>query len=70
MPSSPPGTCRIRAARGCALSHGKAIADFLFAEDKPFLLVLEDDFTIRASADFLAGLEGPSAMPDSGTSSC
>jgi GR25 family glycosyltransferase involved in LPS biosynthesis len=45
-------------ARGCALSHGKAIADFLFAEEKPFLLVLEDDFTIRADADFLAGLEG------------
>ena len=44
-------------ARGCALSHGKAIADFLFAEDKPFLLVLEDDFTIRDAAHFLSGLE-------------
>jgi len=30
-------------ARGCSLSHGKVIADFLFAEEKPFLLVLEDD---------------------------
>ena len=44
-------------ARGCALSHGKAIADFLFAEEKPFLLVLEDDFTVRAGADLRAGLE-------------
>ena len=43
-------------ARGCALSHGKAIADFLFAEEKPFLLVLEDDFAIHAGADFLASL--------------
>jgi glycosyl transferase, family 25 len=44
-------------ARACALSHGKAIADFLFAEEKPFLLVLEDDFAIRAGADFPGGLE-------------
>jgi glycosyl transferase, family 25 len=44
-------------ARGCALSHGAAIADFLFTDDKPFLLVLEDDFTIRAGADFLGGLD-------------
>lgn len=43
-------------ARGCAFSHGKAIADFLFAEDKPFLLVLEDDFTIRSTGDFLAAI--------------
>ena len=49
MPDSP--------GRGCALSHGAAIADFLFTDDKPFLLVLEDDFTIRAGADFLAALE-------------
>jgi len=44
-------------ARACALSHGKVIADFLFAEEKPFLLVLEDDFTVCPGADFLAGLE-------------
>lgn len=44
-------------ARGCALSHGKVIADFLFAEEKPFLLVLEDDFAIRSSAEFLASLD-------------
>jgi hypothetical protein len=42
--------------RGCALSHGKAIADFLFADDKPFLLVLEDDFAVRDSAEFLAAI--------------
>jgi len=42
-------------ARGCALSHGKAIADFLFTEEKSFLLVLEDDFSVRA--DLAAGLE-------------
>src|ERR1700729_580154 len=50
------------AARGCALSHGKAIADFLFAEEKPFLLILEDDFTIRADADFLPSLEAAIAQ--------
>jgi GR25 family glycosyltransferase involved in LPS biosynthesis len=43
--------------RGCALSHGKAIADFLFMEEKPFLLVLEDDFTIRSGAEFPLRLE-------------
>jgi glycosyl transferase, family 25 len=50
------------AARGCALSHGKAIVDFLFAEEKPFLLILEDDFTIRAGADFLPSLEAAIAQ--------
>ena len=50
-------------ARGCSLSHGKAIADFLFAEEKPFLLVLEDDFSICAAADFLATLEAAIAQP-------
>ncbi|HET7085141.1 MAG TPA: hypothetical protein VFI23_10245 [Rhizomicrobium sp.] len=44
-------------ARGCSLSHGKAIADFLFAEEKPFLLVLEDDFSICAVPEFLRSLE-------------
>ena len=43
-------------ARGCALSHAKAIADFLFMEEKPFLLVLEDDFTIRAGSEFIASV--------------
>lgn len=44
-------------ARACALSHGKAIADFLFGDERPFLLVLEDDFTLRPGADLRAGLE-------------
>ncbi|HEY2007871.1 MAG TPA: hypothetical protein VGH23_02700 [Rhizomicrobium sp.] len=48
-------------ARGCAFSHGKAIADFLFAEDKPFLLVLEDDVTIRG--DFLASIAAATSQP-------
>ena len=48
-------------ARGCAFSHGKAIADFLFAEEKPFLLVLEDDFTIRG--DFLASVTAATSQP-------
>lgn len=48
-------------ARGCAFSHGKAIADFLFVEEKPFLLVLEDDFTIRG--DFLASIAAATSQP-------
>lgn len=47
--------------RGCAFSHGKVIADFLFSEDKPFLLVLEDDFTVRG--DFLASLAAAISQP-------
>ena len=49
-------------ARGCALSHAKAIADFLFAEEKPFLLVLEDDFTLRTADEFLAGIAGATSQ--------
>jgi glycosyl transferase family 25 len=44
-------------ARGCALSHGKAIADFLFEEEKPFLLVLEDDVCVRPGADLVQDLQ-------------
>ena len=44
-------------ARGCALSHGKAIADFLFEEEKPFLLMLEDDFCVRTAMDVAQDLE-------------
>jgi len=50
-------------ARGCSLSHGKVIADFLFAEEKSFLLVLEDDFSICAAADFFSSLEAAIAQP-------
>jgi hypothetical protein len=39
-------------ARGCALSHAQALSDFLFSEDKPFALILEDDFCIRDKASF------------------
>lgn len=50
-------------ARGCSLSHGKVIADFLFAEEKPFLLVLEDDFSICGTSDFFSSLEAAVAQP-------
>jgi len=40
-------------ALGCALSHAKVLADFLFCSDKPFALVLEDDFSIRDAPTFL-----------------
>jgi GR25 family glycosyltransferase involved in LPS biosynthesis len=39
-------------ALGCALSHAKVLADFLFRDDKPFALILEDDFLIRDAATF------------------
>jgi GR25 family glycosyltransferase involved in LPS biosynthesis len=39
-------------ARGCALSHAKVISDYLFEDDKSFLLVLEDDFEIRNKEEF------------------
>ncbi len=39
--------------RGCALSHAMALSEFLFHEDKPFALILEDDFSVRDAADFL-----------------
>ena len=44
-------------ARGCALSHGKLIADFLFEDERPFLLVLEDDFALREGVRLMPGLE-------------
>jgi glycosyl transferase, family 25 len=44
-------------ARGCALSHAKAISDFLFDERKPFLLIFEDDFTIREKGSFLPSVQ-------------
>ncbi len=44
-------------ARGCALSHAKALADFLFHEEKPFALIFEDDFTIREGSSFIANVQ-------------
>jgi GR25 family glycosyltransferase involved in LPS biosynthesis len=41
-------------ALGCALSHAKVLADFLFRDDKPFALILEDDFLIRDAATFVS----------------
>jgi glycosyl transferase, family 25 len=43
--------------RGCALSHAKAISDFLFEDDRPHLLILEDDFSIRDKPSFIASLD-------------
>ena len=40
-------------ALGCALSHAKALADFLYFEEKPFALILEDDFSIRDAPTFI-----------------
>jgi GR25 family glycosyltransferase involved in LPS biosynthesis len=39
-------------ALGCALSHAKALADFIYFDDKPFALILEDDFSIRDAQTF------------------
>ena len=44
-------------ARGCALSHAKAISDFLFEEETPYLLVFEDDFSIRDKNTFIVSIE-------------
>jgi GR25 family glycosyltransferase involved in LPS biosynthesis len=43
-------------AIGCALSHAKALADYLFNSEKPFVLILEDDFEIKDSLNFQATL--------------
>lgn len=40
-------------ALGCALSHAKALSDFLFSSDKPFALIFEDDFSIRDAPAFV-----------------
>jgi hypothetical protein len=45
------------AARGCALSHGQALAEFLSEEEKPFVLILEDDFSIREKEIFIPSLQ-------------
>ncbi|MFO1247425.1 MAG: hypothetical protein U1E93_04195 [Alphaproteobacteria bacterium] len=41
----------------------RRIAEFLFTDDKPFLLVLEDDFSVPAPAEFFASLEAAVAQP-------
>lgn len=34
-------------ARGCSLSHAKALSDFLFNSEKSYAMILEDDFSVR-----------------------
>jgi GR25 family glycosyltransferase involved in LPS biosynthesis len=40
-------------AVGCALSHAMVLSDFLFNTDKPYIVVLEDDFQIRDQVDLV-----------------
>ena len=44
-------------ALGCALSHAKALGDFLYCSEKPFALILEDDFTIRDAPTFISTVD-------------
>jgi glycosyl transferase family 25 len=44
-------------ARGCALSHAMCLSSWLYQEDQPFAMILEDDFSIRDHAAFLQTLE-------------
>ena len=39
-------------ALGCSLSHAMVLSEFLFYENKPFALVLEDDFSIKNTDTF------------------
>jgi GR25 family glycosyltransferase involved in LPS biosynthesis len=42
---------------GCALSHGKVLADFLHEDSRDYILVLEDDFSIRNPDTFRPTLD-------------
>lgn len=42
---------------GCAQSHAMALADFLFRDDRRFVLVMEDDFYLKPGVDLKAKLE-------------
>ena len=44
-------------ARGCSLSHAMALSEFLFSSDNPFILILEDDFSIRNPSKFWSDIE-------------
>jgi len=44
-------------ALGCALSHAKVLADFLFCDERPFALILEDDFSIRDAGAFVSTVD-------------
>lgn len=43
-------------ARGCALSHAMALSEFLFRDEKPFALILEDDFSVRSPEALISTL--------------
>jgi glycosyl transferase family 25 len=43
-------------AYGCALSHATVLAEYLFESEKPFALILEDDFQIKDPDNFLPTL--------------
>ncbi|MDH4393600.1 MAG: hypothetical protein QE285_19525 [Aquabacterium sp.] len=45
-------------AMGCALSHAMALTRFLFEDERPFILMLEDDFAVGNKAGFRANLQG------------
>ena len=44
-------------ALGCALSHAKLLADFLFENDKSHMMVLEDDFSVRDPEKFKSQID-------------
>src|SRR4051812_27606459 len=44
-------------ARGCALSHAQALAEFLFTDEKSFVLILEDDFSIRDAPNLIPSIQ-------------
>jgi glycosyl transferase, family 25 len=41
---------------GCSLSHAMVLSEFLYKEDKNYILILEDDFTVRDHNNFVADL--------------
>lgn len=41
-------------ARGCSLSHARALCNFLYEDERPYLMMLEDDFQARAPDAFIA----------------
>ncbi len=43
-------------ARGCSLSHAMALSEFLFNSTKPYVMILEDDFSAREPAVFRESL--------------
>ena len=37
---------------GCAISHAMALSEFLFYDERPFALILEDDFHVLNRTSF------------------